>query len=83
MMHKNRERRFNAGLIFGRRCRTKKTRSGMSRWLHRPRYSRQEILVAGLTGFVLAWWLLAMASCIKKPPAPPPLIILDTGVDVC
>ena len=52
------------------------------RWLHRPRHSRQELAVAVLVGFVLAWWLMGVMSCIKKPPAAPP-IILDTGVDVC
>ncbi len=52
------------------------------KWLHRPRYSRQELVVAVVVGFVLAWWLMGAMSCIKKPPAPPP-IIFDTGVDVC
>ena len=52
------------------------------KWLHSPRHSRQELAVAVLAGFVLAWWMMGAESCIKKPPAPPP-IILDTGVDVC
>ena len=47
----------------------------------RPRYSRVEVVVAGLMGFVLAWALMA-AACIKRPPTPSP-VILDTGADVC
>jgi len=52
------------------------------KWLHRPRYSRVEIVVAGLVGFVAAWMLMSTASCIKRPPTPSPVII-DTGADVC
>lgn len=47
----------------------------------RPRYSRVEVIVAGLMGFVLAWMLMA-AACIKRPPTPSPPII-DTAADTC
>ena len=81
--HKSRvqvERRidFNRGMSHKKNT----LRGEAVRWLHRPRYSRQELAAAVLVGFVLAWWLMGVMSCIKKPPAPPP-IILDTGVDVC
>ena len=52
------------------------------KWLHRPRYSRVEIVAAGLVGFVAAWMLMSTASCIKRPPTPGP-VILDTGANVC
>ncbi len=52
------------------------------KWLHRPRYSRVEIVVAGLVGFVAAWMLMSTASCIKRPPTPSPPSI-DTAADTC
>jgi len=48
----------------------------------RRRYSRTELIVAGLIGYSLAWWMMAGTSCIKRPPAPSP-VVMDTGADVC
>ncbi len=48
----------------------------------RPRYSRVEMIVAGLMGFVLAWALMTWTACIKRPPTPSPPII-DTAADTC
>jgi hypothetical protein len=52
------------------------------KWLQRPSYSRVELIVAGLIGYSLAWLMMAGTSCIKRPPAPSPVVI-DTGADVC
>ena len=52
------------------------------KWFHRPVASRQELLIAGVVGFCLAWLMLGAASCVKKPttaPPVPPTYPGDTG----